>query len=479
MADAARNRWMMAIALVAVLAVACSGQPPANDAATGDTGATEGSLVGDEPGTSGTGKAGKGKSATGETGTEVSTGTGGTGTVGTGTGGAGSKAKKKASGWADANLFSGDANTQGWTDSRITLCEHAGITLASAFGNDPDHFDAYWRMVNDDGGVFGRDVNLVLQDDGYNANQAVQAFDGCNSANPFFIVGGIGFDQIPAVRQRAEANSELYIYGTATEKGTSGNKYSYSVAPTVEEMGRRFAEATAKYNKGSKVGVLTVNSDGWKGGAETYTARLKQLGMNVAITREIANNNDVLTSHVSAFEGAGIDFVFLNINALAFTRFVTEADSQGYYPKLMGWSFNLVTETVGGTMRRFPNNQGLSVSPVHDPERTYDWTDEYKRMKAAYVEYYGNDEPNDIDWIQWIAMKGFHRMLLDCGSDCTRNKLAGMLDAGYATREKPNCRIDFGRGGGRFGGYLVNYWQGINRGNTHVWKQVETCRPSF
>lgn len=473
-----RGPWIVAVSLVAVLGVACSGQPRADGDGQSPTGTESGvpDLV-DESGSplatpSGIASPGTGSSPSG------SGGTGG------GTGGGGVKVKTPSSpgGVPEANLYSGDANRQGITNDEIVLCEHAGITLAAAFKNDPSHFDAYWRMVNDNGGVYGRDVDLILEDDGYNANQASSAFDACNSANPFLIIGGIGYDQIPSVRQKAEDNKELYIYGTATEAGTKGAEYSFAAGPTVEYMGKRFAEAVAKYNRGKRVGVLTVASPGWRPGAETFETRLKQLGMTVAVTREIANNNDVLTNHVAAFKG-NVDVVFLNVNALAFARFITEADGQEFYPRIIGWSFNIVPETgegrVGGTMQKFPLVQGLSVSPAHDPATSYPWSGEYKKMKAAYVKYYGNSDPNDIDWIQWLGMKFFHQLLLDCGKDCTRNKLAGLVLAGYKKTVSPNCPTDFARGNGRFGGWYANYWQAIDRGSTSVWKQVETCKDRF
>ena len=43
----------------------------------------------------------------------------------------------------------------------------------------------------------------------------MQAAQKCKDLNPFLLIGGIGFDQIPAVRQWAEQNKMLYIYHDA------------------------------------------------------------------------------------------------------------------------------------------------------------------------------------------------------------------------------------------------------------------------
>lgn len=466
-----RSVRVVALSLIVLAAVACTGRP--RPEAVGSNPTQEPSSLAD-PTATGT----PSTSAVPTTGSSASTGTPKNGTT-TPKKTITIKKPTTPGGVPEADLFKGEQITQGLTASSITLCEHAGTTLASAFGNDAKHFDAYWKMVNDAGGIYGRKVSLRLEDDGYNANQAATAFNNCNTANPFLTIGGIGFDQIPAVRDLAEQNKELYVYGTATDVGTSDDLYSFAAAPTVQWYGKRFAEAAVKYNPGKSVGVVTVSSAGWKPGAVEFNKRLDQLGPASKMTLEIANNNAPFTGIVKDLADAKIALVFLNVNALAFARFITEADTQGYYPRILGWSFGLATDTVGEAMKKFPLNQGLSTSPVWDPQNFYTWKTEAQKMKAAYAKYYDNDSPNDIDFIQWLGMKAFHKLLLDCTKACNRNKIVGLLLSGYKGTAAPNCEVDFGKGGGRFGGFRTNYWQAIDRGNSQQWKQIATCRSSF
>jgi ABC-type branched-subunit amino acid transport system substrate-binding protein len=466
-----------------LLVVACSGAPP-TDTADGTTDPTD--LVDDSGGKTKPGKAGGSARATdgsGTTGTTSPTGGGGGGNL-PGVSGPGPGTGSGGGGVPEANLYKGAANTRGYTADEIRLCAHAGLTLASLFGNDINQLEkTYWRSVNDAGGVYGRDVSLEFVDDGYNPNNVPSAFAECQDFNPFFMIGGIGFDQTPAFRQIADENKELYIYGMSTEKGGLDDTYTFGAAPSVEHLGTLFGRAVMSKLKGKKLGILTVSSDGWKGGADTFTAEVKRLGYKQPLTaaantrREIANNNDVLTSHVDALKRAGVEAVFLNINVLAWTRFVAEADTQSYYPTMVGFGFDLLTETVGETMQDFPTSWGLSPWVVYDPGTKHPWSAEYKRMKDAYAKYWNNNEPNDIDWIQWVSMKAFHQLLLDCGKGCTRNKIAGLLTHGYERTVSPNCAVDFGRG--RIGGYLANLWKSVDSGNTQVWKQVATCATKF
>ncbi len=57
-------------------------------------------------------------------------------------------------------------------------------------------------------------------------------------------------------------------------------------------------------------------------------------------------------------------------------------------------------------------------------------------------------------------------MLVACGKDCTRNKMAGLMLAGFDKPVPPNCRADFGRTSDHHhGGYLFNVFHVIRDPN--------------
>ncbi|MGH2651398.1 MAG: hypothetical protein ACRDHK_09335, partial [Actinomycetota bacterium] len=89
----------------------------------------------------------------------------------------------------------------------------------------------------------------------------------------------------------------------------------------------------------------------------------------------------------------------------------------------------------------------------------------------------GDKEPNDVDWMFWLALKGVHQMLLDCGPACTRNTLAGMLESGYRGIAPPLCPADFSFG--HLGGFEANIMEAVPRGSGSVWENVATCKAGF
>jgi hypothetical protein len=63
----------------------------------------------------------------------------------------------------------------------------------------------------------------------------------------------------------------------------------------------------------------------------------------------------------------------------------------------------------------------------------------------------------DLLFLNWESQKWLYDLMLACGKDCTRNKVAGLLLAGYHTITPPNCEANFGlTGDHHHGGYLFN-----------------------
>jgi ABC-type branched-subunit amino acid transport system substrate-binding protein len=360
---------------------------------------------------------------------------------------------------------------------------HAPFLLGPVFDNHPEDEDVYWRWLNDQGGVHGRSVEISFTDDQYTASGAVQAAAACDDRDPFLMLGGVGFDQTPTVRNYAETHGIPYLHTMAVGADPATLDHSYTGSPTIEQVGRLVAQRVASKHPNKQVGVIWVNSENWKAGRDAFRAELKRLGKdgNVVYDDDIPSNNEGFLPYIVDMRNAGVEVLYFHANALAMARFFREADGQGYRPHVIGEDgFNLVTDTAGEQMRNFPSAEVVWVTPAYDPSDTSTpYYDEIQRMRDAYAQYRPGKTPNDVDWMFWVAFKQLHGMLEDCGRACDRNLLTGMLQSGYSATVDPMCNVDFSRGAGHFGGYLVNLYSAIPKGDTSVWKQTATCVSSL
>src|SRR3954468_2091390 len=155
-------------------------------------------------------------------------------------------------GTTGTHLFTGKDDTVGISPEKIVFCVHAALTYGSAFHTTPDEFNVHWQEVNSKGGIYGRQVEVTYENDNYSPTTAVEAARACKAKNPFFLLGGIGFDQIPAVRNYVEKVHLPYLHHSATIQGTKGQRYSFSASPTVERVGDGFAAITGLRFHGKK-----------------------------------------------------------------------------------------------------------------------------------------------------------------------------------------------------------------------------------
>ena len=483
-----RSRVLAVTAVLALAGAACSG----NRAVSAGKKA-----VGGPPGTSAA-QPGSGATTTpGQTGpttTSAGSSSGGGGVAGVGAGGGSAAAlpappppgaaEQTPSGFAYqvANLYPASQDRVGLTSTQITLCTHAPLIFGPAFQDSASDFQVYWQWLNDHGGIFGRRVKMVFTDDQYTPQGGVQAAQQCAQNNPFFMTAGVGFDTVPAVRAWAEQNKLLYLSSFATENGLYNLNYTFQLAPSVEHFGEVAGNYVSSRYPG-KVGVVWRNSPNWQGGRDHFEAAVKAHGSKVVADIPVQENQGDYTAAILQLQSQGAQTVLAWVNVLEFAQLEKQAAAQGYHPRWMTATFNLVTQTLGHDIdgsTGHPAAVGLWVTPeFHLGDTTDSWSGEEQAMEMAYAHYDSGHTVTDTDWQAWLAFKQITRMLDDCGSDCSRNKLAGMLLAGYKAQLMPLCVEDFGRGRGKLGSFAFDVSEATDRNGSAGWKQVATCAETF
>lgn len=392
---------------------------------------------------------------------------------------------KGADGITPLNLYSGAADRQGITDNKITLCGHAALIFASAFNTKPEDINVYWQMVNTErGGIYGRKVEATYEDDQYDPAKAVQAAEACKAKNPFFLLGGIGFDQIPAVREWAEQNKMLYVHHIAVEAGSANKQYSFTPQPTVEKVGVASGEFIAARYKGKRVGIVHRNSENWQPGSDAGKAYMKARGVNVVDDLGTEKNASVYSAQIAQLQSDNVEVVWFWENALAAAEFIKQAHNQGYHPTFVVFPFQTTLDVVGRDALR-SRIDGIATWPAYkrggyDGPAAFPGTgyqEEIKAFEAAMAKYRPGVTPNDILWQVWLANKTIDHLFQVCGKDCTRNRFAGEL-AGLQGTLAPNCPVDFPRGGGHRGGFNVFMTQEAydTGGGTPAFRNTSWCK---
>jgi ABC-type branched-subunit amino acid transport system substrate-binding protein len=391
-----------------------------------------------------------------------------------------------------ANLYTGADNFTGITNTSIQMCAHAALTFGPAFNIRDTDLNVFWQMVNDpandpyphtagQGGIYNRKIlqpnnsdGIAIQDDGYQPSKAVQAAENCQSqtGGDFFLLSGIGFDQIPNVRSWAEQQHMLYIHHIATQ--ARGLQYSFTMLPTLEQIGTQFGQYYLSHLNGKKVGIIERQSSNWSPGITTFRAALQAAGESANIVKDdpVSNNQGDYTKQVLDMKTAGAQVVFIWENALAADQIIQQSSNQSYDPKWLLFPFNLTLYTLNQSQVDTSGMQGIVPWPAYTSssagctsggsgitrnDADYgQYMQEIKAFEAAYAKWDPSadlcGDGGDLLFGTWEAWRQVADLLVKCGVNCSRNAIAGVMLNGYTSTVGANCEVSFAGGDHHHGG---------------------------
>ena len=408
------------------------------------------------------------------------------GTAGGGTSGAtgGATSGSYPPDTSSVHLFTPKEDRIGITPTSLTMCAHAALTYAPAFKTDVKDLNVFWTAINTEkGGIYGRKVNVTYENDNYDPQTAVTAAKTCVAKNIFMLLGGIGFDQIPTVRNYAESVHQLYLYHTATINGSQNLKYSFTELPTVERTGEAFAQLALQKYKGKKIGILERDSSNWSPGVDAFK---KVKGLDIVDEEKVPANAGNYTSQITNLRNSGAQVVWIWLNAVETTEVVEQMKSQAWSPNLMVFPFNLTSQTLGNDAMN-PPMDGVAMYPAYsdgDYTGTFAaYQDDMKEFKAQYAKYDGGANGPDLSgvagdllFLNWVGQKALYRQFLLCGKDCTRNKFVEVLQHYDQVPVSSGCRVDFVHGDHHHGATDLTFMQTYKSPSGKInWRETKQC----
>src|SRR6202453_4487518 len=208
-------------------------------------------------------------------------------------------------------------NAPGVTDTEIKI----GQTMpysgpASAYGVIGRTEAAYFKMINEMGGVNGRKINLISLDDGYSPPKTVEEIRRLvEQERVAFIFNSLGTPPNAAIRPYLNDNKipQLFVAtGAAMWGDTQHFPWTIGWQPNYQTEARIFGKHILATNPGAKIGVLYQN-DGF---GKDYLIGLRaglssdQVGM---IVKEVSyeTSEPTVESQVVTLQGAGVDTLLL------------------------------------------------------------------------------------------------------------------------------------------------------------------------
>jgi branched-chain amino acid transport system substrate-binding protein len=168
-------------------------------------------------------------------------------------------------------LFAGGASAQkqygpGVTDTEIkigNIMPYSGP--ASAYGIIGKTMSAYFRMVNDNGGINGRKIDFISYDDAYSPPKTVeQARKLVESDEVFLIFGAVGTATNAAIQKYMNTTRvpQLFVLSGASRWGDPAHfPWTIGLQPNYRAEARVYAAYILEHHPNAKIGVLYQNDD--------------------------------------------------------------------------------------------------------------------------------------------------------------------------------------------------------------------------
>jgi ABC-type branched-subunit amino acid transport system substrate-binding protein len=240
------------------------------------------------------------------------------------------------------------AQTQerGVSDNEIVIGSSQPLSGPAAFWGQGvgGGMDTYIKILNDQGGINGRKLRLVLRDDGYSPTRAVaNVRELVERERVFAIVSLIGSANAFAVRDYIIENQVLWVTPTADANmwaGFRNKKNLFVTYPGYVDEGRILTMYAVQKEGAKSIAVLYQNDlYGQKGllGIKRGIAETKSK-LATAVPYEVTDRD--LSGHALKLRGSGADAVILYATPTQGALIVREMAKIGFSPKLFA-SFTL------------------------------------------------------------------------------------------------------------------------------------------
>ena len=320
----------------------------------------------------------------------------------------------------------------GVTDTEIKL----GQTMpysgpASALSTIGKAQAAYFAMVNANGGVNGRKINLISLDDGYSPPKAVeQTRKLVESENVLALFSPLGTAPIAAVHKYVNAKKVPHLFIASNLMRWADPEHFpwtiQSVRPPFPLDAKFFADYILKTRPNAKIAVLYQNDDYGK----EYLNGLKEAlgdkaGKMIVAEASYELTDPTVDSQIVTLKGSGAD-TFADFTT---TKFGAQAIRKAYD---IDWKpLHLVaflSSSVGAVLRPagLEKAVGLISSAVAKDPSDPQWRDDpaVKEYLAWAKRWYPEGDPED-----WLNVFGYSlaQLMVDvlkrCGDELTRENL--------------------------------------------------------
>ena len=319
--------------------------------------------------------------------------------------------------------------------------------------------EAYFKYINDHGGVHGRKIEWIVENDSYNPQQTVAVVKKLVDRDEVFaIVSTLGtvtsLAILPFLKQRGVPI--INPAGGHENLNKPKDKNVFGILPLSYEIGESMAEHAITQQGAKRVAIFFQNDQFGKDQRDGAVDFLKKKNITPVGEASYVPSDVDISAQVIALRQANADAVILAVIPKHGALFMQEAQKLGWKPKIVGHNTMadpVVTGLAGDALEGIHVNLMTAVDSMDRPQ--------VKLANEILAKYSPKTKPGYYPYLGMAGAMVFVEGAKKAGKDLTRAKLIKALEdskrieTGLVPPLEWNSKY---HGGPRVFGYAV--WEG-------------------
>jgi ABC-type branched-subunit amino acid transport system substrate-binding protein len=319
----------------------------------------------------------------------------------------------------------------GATDTEIKVGQTVPLSgPASAYATIGKTQAAYIKMINDQGGVNGRMINLIQYDDAYSPPKTVEQVrklvEGDEVLLTFQIIGTAPNAAVQKYLNARKVPQLFAATGASRFNDPTAFPWTMGFNPSYFVEGRIYGQYILKQYPNARIGVLYQNDDLGKDYLNGIKAGLGDKAAQMVVAEASYELSEpTIDSKVLKIRDAGADLFFSASTPKQAAQAIKKIAELGWHPvhiiDINASSLSAVLKPAG-----LDNSKGIIsvgyVKDTADPE----WKDDEgtKRYLAFMAKYYPDgDKYSNLNVYGYITAQLLIKVLKNCGDDLTRENV--------------------------------------------------------
>ncbi|AJA59762.1 MULTISPECIES: ABC transporter substrate-binding protein [Bradyrhizobium] len=301
---------------------------------------------------------------------------------------------------------------------------------ASAYSSIGKTQAAYFKMINDQGGINGRKINLIQYDDAYSPPKAVEQIRKLVESDEVLLTFQIiGTPVNAAVQKYLNSKKVPQLFAaTGASRFTDPKNFPWTMGfnPNYFVEGRIYGQYILKEHPNAKIGVLYQNDDLGKDYLNGIKAGLGDKAAKMIVTEASYEVSDpTVDSQILKIKDAGADLFFSATTPKQAAQAIKKIAEMGWHPIQI---VDINATSVGAVLKPAGLDAAKGLISVNYGKEPLDptWKDDpgLKKYFDFMAKYYPDgDKDSNFNTYGYSTAQLLVHVLKQCGDDLTRENV--------------------------------------------------------